>query len=282
MKRKHLKPTGWYIVKRFAKTPLNIALLLIMAAACNRASTQPPSYGGKVHYAQGQPLNFPDVTMEFVGKREAPASVDYPRGMTFYDFKVYQGNQAQLVSWSAGAGDIGPTLFELAGNRYALELAMSDQLGSLGQDELVLWREVSPTAEPPTSTPAPTPILPTPTSLPPVTITLGQPFSLALNQYGRLDSTGLGVEFYELVEDTRCPRQVVCESAGWASLGIYVWKTNIEPIELILNTDPTDNQNVVSYDEYQVRLLSLDPYPETVEPKIPPRVYVATFIVSKK
>lgn len=370
-----------YIVKDITKTTLTTVLLLIMVVACNRASTQPPIYGVKIQYAQGQPLNFPDVTLEFVGKRESPASSDYPRGMTFYDFKVYQGSRAQLVSWSAGTGDIGPTLFELAGNRYALELAMSDKLGSLDEDELVLWREVIPATEAPIATPiptpagppleaqdhyhkglvqfaaglteeavasftqaitlyptyieayqfrgnayrqlgrydlaradyqqvlvlnpqpeiqatvtaalqeiaqaktiapTPTPALPTPMPLPPpVKITLGQPFSLALNQYGRLDSTGLGVEFYEVVEDTRCPRQVICESEGWARIAIYVWITNIEPIEFILNTDPAANKNMVLYDEYQVRLLSLDPYPETPEPDIAPQDYRATFVVSK-
>ena len=362
------------------KITLITALLLIMVVACNRISSQPPSYGGKIHYAQGQPLNFPDVTVEFVGKREAPASTNYPRGMTFYDFKVYRGSQAQLVAWSAGTGDIGPTLFELAGNKYALELAMSDRLGSLAEDELVLWQEVSPATEAPLATPIPTPAgppleaqdyyhqgltqfaaglteeavanftqaialyptyidayqfrgkayselgrydlaradyqqvlglnpqpdiqatvaaalqeiaqaktivptpaptLPTPPSLPPVTITLGQPFSLALNQYGRLDSTGLGVEFYEMIEDTRCPRQVICESAGWARIVIYVWITDIEPIEFILNTDPADSQNKVSYDEYQVQLLSLDPYPETPEHDIALQEYRATFVVAK-
>lgn len=130
----------------------------------------------------------------------------------------------------------------------------------------------------PTSTPA----LPTPMPLPPpVKITLGQPFSLALNQYGRLDSTGLGVEFHEVVEDTRCPRQVICESEGWARIAIYVWITNIEPVEFVLNTSPATNKNVVLYDEYQVRLLSLDPYPETPEPGIAPQDYRATFVVSK-
>jgi len=129
-----------YIVKNIIKITLTAVLLLITVVACNRASTKPPGYGVKIQYAQGQPLNFPDVTLEFVGKRETPPSSDYPRSMTFYDFKVYQGSQSQLISWSAGTGDIGPTLFELAGNTFALELAMSDELGILDENELVLWR----------------------------------------------------------------------------------------------------------------------------------------------
>jgi hypothetical protein len=352
-----------------------------MVVACNGTSTQTPIYGERTQYAEGQPLDFPDVTLEFVGMRQAPGSADYPRGMTYYDFKAHQGGQALLVSWTAGTGDIGPTLFELAGSRYALELAMSDKLGSLGENELVLWREVIPATEAPIATPiatsasppleardyyergfvqfaagvpeeavasftqaitlhptyieayqfrgnaycqlgrydlaradyeqvlvlepqpeiqatvtaalkeiaqkepfapTPTPALPTPPSpTPPVKIALGQPFSLALDQYGRLDSAGLGVKFYEMVEDTRCPRQVECEIPGWARIAIYAWVTNIEPVEFILNTDPATNSNVVLYGEYQIRLHRLDPYPETPESDIAPEDYRATFVVSR-
>ncbi len=371
----------FYVVKHITKITLTATLLLIIMAACNRASTQSPMYGVKVQYAQGQTLNFPDVALVFVGKRESPATSDYPRSMTFYDFKVYRGNQAQLISWSAGTGDIGPTLFELAGNRYALELAMSDELGSLDKDELVLWQEAISATKAPIATPIPTSsgpaleaqghfdrglaqfaaglpeeavanftqaitldptyveayqfrgdayvqlgrydlaradyqqvlalnpqpeiqaavtaalqeiaqkqtivptsaptALPTPTSLPAVEIALDQPFSLALNQHGRLDAVGLGVQFYQMVEDTRCPRQVECEIEGWARISIFVWITDIEPVEFILNTSLAANQNAVFYDEYQVWLLSLDPYPETAVSDIALEDYRATFIVTK-
>lgn len=263
-------------VKRIAPITLPVALLLILMAACNRATTQSPAYGEKIRYAPGEPLAFPDVTLEFVGKREAPVTSDYPQGMTFYDFKAYQGSQAKLISWSAGTGDIGPTLFELAGNSYVLELAMSDTLGSLAANELVLWQEAIPATEAPLAAPDPTP-----TAAPPITVVLDEPFSLAWNQYGRLTGTELGVEFYALDEDTRCPQQETCDAAGAANLTIFVWKTNIEPIEYGLSTDPAANKSTITYDEYQIRLLSLDPYPETAEPGIAPQDYRATLIITK-
>lgn len=266
-------------IKNLAKVTLPAILFLIIGGACNQASTQPPIYGTKIQYDQGQPLSFPDVTLEFVGKREAPLSDNYPQGITFYDFKVYQGNQAQLVSWSAGTGDIGPTLFELSGNKFVLELAMSDTLGSLDVDELVLWQEVIPTAEVLTATPTPTPTLPTPTPLPPIEFTLDRPFTLSLNQYGRLQSSELGIELYQ-IEDYRCPQQEICESEGEADISIFVWKTNIEPVEFGLSTDPAANRSMVPYDEYQIQLLTLEPYPETSE-GIAPQDYRATFVVSK-
>lgn len=141
------------MIKNITTVILTTVPLLIIAVACQPVSTQPPAYGAKVHYAQGQPLHFPDVSLEFVGRREVPASADYPRAMTFYDFKVHQGSETQLVSWSAGSGDIGPTLFEVAGQRYTLELARSDTLGALAEAELVLWREVIPATAAPTVTP---------------------------------------------------------------------------------------------------------------------------------
>lgn len=263
-------------VKRIAKITLPVVLLLLLMAACSRTSPQSPLYGEKIRYAQGEPLAFPDVTLEFVGKRETSLSSDYPQGMTFYDFKAFQGSQAKLISWSAGTGDIGPTLFELAGNSYVLELAMSDELGSLAENELVLWQEAIPVTEAPLAPPDPTP-----TAAPPITVMLDEPFSLALNQYGRLEDTELGIEFYALDEDTRCPQQEICDSSGAASLTIFVWKTNIEPIEYGLNTDPAANKRSVTYDEYQIRLLSLEPYPQTSEPGIAIQDYRATLVISK-
>jgi hypothetical protein len=127
-------------VKKNSKITLTTVLLLITVVACSRASTQQPRYGVKIQYAQGQPLSFPDITLEFVEKRESPPSTNYPRSIYSYDFKVSQDSQSLLISWSSGTGDIGPILFELAGNRYALELAMSDKLGVLDENELVLWR----------------------------------------------------------------------------------------------------------------------------------------------
>ena len=115
---------------------------LVFLAGCTRSSSQAaPAYGVKVRYTQNQPLAFPDLTLEFVGQRKVDASPNFPRGFTYYDFKVSQGDRMQTISWSAGTGDIGPTLFEVGGQNYWLELSMSDKLGRLAEDELVLWQE---------------------------------------------------------------------------------------------------------------------------------------------
>jgi hypothetical protein len=279
--------------------------LLIGLLGCNRALIQaPPNYGLKIRYVVGQPLNFPDLSLEFIGQRKVDTSPEYPRGFTYYDFKVRQGNQEQLVSWSAGTGDIGPTFFEMAGQSYQLELAASDQLGRLAEDELVLWKlpgqVLALTTEPerqatvtaalqeigqsssrlPTGTPTSPSVPALPTSLP-VKAELDQPFSLMVNQRGQLESIGLTIEFQTVLRDWRCPSRVNCSEAGNASLVIYAWLTGHEPTAFELNTNPPFEQDV-PYDDYKIELLSLDPYPETPDQTIPLEDYRATFVVSLK
>jgi hypothetical protein len=129
-----------HLAKNLIKISIAASLILATLLACNHDLTQMIRYGVKIQYSQGEPLNFQDVTLEFIGITESPPSDLYPRSMYSYDFNVYSGSQALMISWSSGTGDIGPTIFELDGHRYALELAMSDKLGTLETNELVLWR----------------------------------------------------------------------------------------------------------------------------------------------
>jgi hypothetical protein len=95
-----------------------------------------------------------------------------------------------------------------------------------------------------------------------------------------LAADGLTVEFSEILEDSRCPRQVDCVWSGQGRLVIYVWLTGQEPTAFELNTLSSLNQSVISYEAYQIELLSLDPYPETPEQEIALEDYEATFVVS--
>ena len=111
----------------------------LLASAC-AVSPAAPGYGAKVRYSAGKPLVFPDLTLEYAGERRVE-STQYPRGFVVHDFMARHDGQEARVSWSAGTGDIGPTLFDLAGRRYRLELDRSDALGSLRDGELVLWQD---------------------------------------------------------------------------------------------------------------------------------------------
>ena len=132
----------------------------------------------------------------------------------------------------------------------------------------------------PTATHIPPPVPATPLPSPPLTIAIDEPFNLPVNQRGMVEPDGLTIEFSNVLEDSRCPRQVNCVWAGQVRIVIYAWLTGVEPTAFELNTTPSLNQDVIPYDAYQIRLLSLDPYPETVEPKLRLEDYRATFVVS--
>lgn len=103
-------------------------------------SSRTAGYGEKVFYFPDQPIAFPDFTLTYQGERHV-TSDKYPRGFAYLDFQVVQGDESQIVAWSSGAGDIGPSYFTVAGQQYKLELAYSDELGRLAAGELVIWRE---------------------------------------------------------------------------------------------------------------------------------------------
>ena len=49
-----------------------------------------------------------------------------------------------------------------------------------------------------------------------------------------------------------------------------------------MNTNPPLKQNIVSYADYDIELIGVDPYPESPDQKIPPEDYQTTFVVKKK
>jgi hypothetical protein len=93
-------------------------------------------YGTKVIFVQGQPIEFEDFNLVFIGTHKAP-----PMGNlqpTYYDFEVSRGSEKKQFSWSAGFGNIGPKSFEFAGESYTLELKRAEPFGQLNDNELVI------------------------------------------------------------------------------------------------------------------------------------------------
>jgi hypothetical protein len=96
-------------------------------------------FGAKVAYRPNTPIQFEKFTLTYLAQRRV-SSKEYPRGMVVYDFRVKSAQGEQTVSWSAGTGDIGPALFRVGDEQFALELRLSDKLGRLKDDELVISR----------------------------------------------------------------------------------------------------------------------------------------------
>jgi hypothetical protein len=112
------------------------AALLIFFTGCPAFAAD---FGAKVSYQQNAPIQFDKFTLTYLAQRHV-ASKEYPQGMVFYDFRVKSAQGEQTVSWSAGTGDIGPALFRVGDAQFALELRLSDKLGRLKDDELVVSR----------------------------------------------------------------------------------------------------------------------------------------------
>lgn len=117
-----------------------LSAIVTFAGCGNKTLTDKNQYGVRIKYAQGVKIEFPDFTLEFIGERRVTSS-HYPAGFLYYDFKVNTGNTEKTVSWTSGTGNIGPAKFELGDSRFLLELILSDKLGMLKQDELVIWNK---------------------------------------------------------------------------------------------------------------------------------------------
>jgi hypothetical protein len=113
-------------------------LVFFGPVSCGHAA-QNASYGTRVKYREGQKIEFPDFTVQYLGERRKSLPV-YPRGFLYYDFKVSRGKAEEVVSWTTGTGIIDPTDFEFDGKRYHLELRRSEKLGKLNDNELVIWQ----------------------------------------------------------------------------------------------------------------------------------------------
>src|SRR5258708_456840 len=84
--------------------------------------------GARVAYKKDAPIQFPAFTLTYIGDRRVVPE-KFPHGFLYYDFRVTSAHGTQTVSWTSGTGDIGPVLFRVDGEEFALELRISDKLG---------------------------------------------------------------------------------------------------------------------------------------------------------
>ena len=98
------------------------------------------NYGEKNVFKKGKSLDFPDFRLTYLGQRRVKSEL-FLRGFVYYDFRVTSGNISETISWSSGTGDIAPLEFRIENKIYVLELAISDKLGKLKNNELVIWEK---------------------------------------------------------------------------------------------------------------------------------------------
>lgn len=110
---------------------------------------------------------------------------------------------------------------------------------------------------------------------------LGEDFSLGINQTAYIESENLIIGFKEVEQDSRCPSDVVCVWEGMAKVGIEGRATDGADFDVILSTQSrTADFSDLSGKNYSIELISLEPYPISTRP-IKPEEYTATLKVVK-
>jgi hypothetical protein len=112
---------------------------------------------------------------------------------------------------------------------------------------------------------------------------LNEAFALAGGQDAVITGEKLRLHFDEVLEDSRCPTQVECVWTGQARIAIVVQLGESAPKTLAFNTNPAPGQNLqaAQVGEYMIKLLSLEPNPQTPEDAVALEQYRATLEVER-
>ncbi|HVE55408.1 MAG TPA: hypothetical protein VNB22_01170 [Pyrinomonadaceae bacterium] len=117
-----------------------LIFLGLFSSLCGNPGITSARFGEKVRFSLSVPVKFEDFQLISTGERRV-FSDKFPNGFLYHDFNISTANEEKIVSWSSGTGDIAPTVFEIGGKKYELELRISDKLGKLAENELVIWKK---------------------------------------------------------------------------------------------------------------------------------------------
>jgi hypothetical protein len=111
-----------------------------------------------------------------------------------------------------------------------------------------------------------------------LTAEAGQPFRLRAGQVANVGGAGLVIGFRGVGGDSRCPTGVQCVWSGDAAVHLLatVGRMAWTPVELHTHVEPRTG----AFQDYRIRLISLEPYPEQGK-QIRPAAYVATLEITR-
>lgn len=130
------------------------------------------------------------------------------------------------------------------------------------------------------------------TSLPPVTATLNNEFTLGTGQSVSVKKTDLTITFNAVLSDERCPREIECAASGPVTVSLSVQQDGDVPATFSLQTF-TDQEgrapsgsfetieDRVEIGDYLIQVVGVLPYPQNLS-GIKPSDYQATFMVIQK
>ena len=111
---------------------------------------------------------------------------------------------------------------------------------------------------------------------PEIEVQLDEPFPLRMEQAAEVTGTPIRLRFEEVLEDSRCPADVVCVWAGNARIRLIV-EAAAEPAELLLNTGLEPRS--APAEGYLVSLEGVQPATHSAR-TIQPADYIVTLRVS--
>jgi hypothetical protein len=107
---------------------------------------------------------------------------------------------------------------------------------------------------------------------------VGQDFAIAVGATARISQTDLVVHFDRVVNDSRCPSDVQCISAGDATVAVTAESEGAAARRYELHTDAGARE--VMHGNFRLSLIGLKPFPTSTRP-VPESAYVLTLRVSQ-
>lgn len=110
---------------------------------------------------------------------------------------------------------------------------------------------------------------------------LGSELELKINQVANLNSEKLKIRILRVVEDSRCPANARCITAGKVSIAVKIVQDNRDLGEFILTLDPADPKSATqTAGNYAVQLTDVQPYRLTSQ-ELKPSDYRMKLVVTK-
>ncbi len=102
---------------------------------------------------------------------------------------------------------------------------------------------------------------------------IGQEFTLTIGQSATLSGENLTIRFDSILEDSRCPKNVVCVWVGRVRFGITISESGIsQPLELSTETNAVDGYAQGAFQKYRLAY-RIEPYPAEAGKVIAPGDY---------
>lgn len=107
-------------------------------------------------------------------------------------------------------------------------------------------------------------------------VEVNQEFKLGFHETASLRSTHVTIQFSSLIQDSRCPKEVQCITAGKASIELE-WNAKGDRTKIELSTDSGANE--ATYGKFKIKLIEITPYPTAGQKTDPPQ-YTAILMIS--